>query len=77
AFNAKSKLNGELVDMSQFAGGVLRREDLKNKLISMGAPNTISPEDGTIPSAIAAVDPKFKMPQVWKTSIAIDYSFPT
>ena len=23
------------------------------------------------------MDPKFKMPQVWKTSLAIDYSFPT
>jgi len=40
-------------------------------------PLTISPEDGVKPSSIAAVDPKFKMPQVWKTSLAIDYVFPT
>ncbi len=69
--------NQKFVDMSQFAGGILKREDLLNKLVSMGYPNTISPEDGTVPSEISAVDPKFKMPQVWKTSLAIDYSFPT
>ncbi len=64
-------------DMSEFAGGLLKREELLAKLTSLGFPNTISPEDGTIPSEISAVDPKFKMPQVWKTSLAIDYNFPT
>ena len=63
-------------DMSEFAGGLLKREELLNKLTSLGFPNTISPEDGTVPSEISAVDPKFKMPQVWKTSLAIDYNFP-
>ena len=64
-------------DMSEFAGGLLKREELLAKLTSLGFPNTISPEDGTVPSEISAVDPKFKMPQVWKTSLAIDYNFPT
>ena len=64
-------------DMSEFAGGLLKREELLAKLTSLGFPNTISPEDGTAPSEISAVDPKFKMPQVWKTSLAIDYNFPT
>ena len=64
-------------DMSAFAGGLLKREQLLEKLNSLGFPSTISPEDGTIPSEISAVDPKFKMPQVWKTSFAIDYNFPT
>ena len=64
-------------DMSEFAGGLLKREELLAKLTSLGFPNTISPEDGTIPSEISAVDPKFKMPQVCKTSLAIDYNFPT
>ncbi|MCD8313805.1 MAG: carboxypeptidase regulatory-like domain-containing protein [Bacteroidales bacterium] len=40
-------------------------------------PLSISPEDGVLPSTIQAVDPHFKMPKVWKTSIAIDYNFPT
>ncbi len=64
-------------DMSAFAGGLLKREELLAKLNSLGFPNTISPEDGTVPSEISAVDPKFKMPQVWKTSLALDYNFPT
>ena len=75
--NGDGKNGGVKKDMSQFAGGVLKREELLNKLLEMGYPNTISPEDGTVPSEISAVDPKFKMPQVWKTSLAIDYTFPT
>ena len=68
---------GDQVDMSQFAGQILTRKELYNKLVELGYPTTIKPEDGTLPSAISAVDPKFKMPQVWKTSLAIDYAFPT
>ena len=59
------------------ANGKATIEALYNKLISLGYPSTVSPKDGTIPSAVNAVDPKFKMPQVWKSSIAFDYSFPT
>ena len=69
--------------MSQFKGGLVTDASgnasvaaLKDKLIAMGFPNTISPEDGAVPSAISAVDPDFKMPQVWKTSLAVDYSLP-
>ncbi len=69
--------------MSQFAGGLVKEsgksytESLRDKLIGMGFPSTITPEDGTRPSSISAVDPNFKMPQVWKTSLAVDYSLPT
>ena len=49
---------------------------LQNKLFDMGFPSTVSPEDGTVPSSISAVDPDFKMPQVWKTSLAVDYQLP-
>lgn len=70
--------------MNNFAGGLVTdangkatAQALLDKLISMGYPSTISPEDGTVPSSISAVDPKFKMPQVWKTSLALDYNFPT
>ena len=71
------------IDMSQFAGGLVTENGkanisaLLNKLQSMGYPTTISSDDGTVPSAVNAVDPKFKMPQVWKTSLAFDYTFPT
>ena len=70
-------------DMSKFDGGLVTEpgtnkatvKALYDKLISLGYPTT--PGDGTVPSSISAVDPKFKMPQVWKTSLALDYSFPT
>ena len=75
--NGTGNNGGVKTDMSQFAGGLLMREELLNKLLSLGYPNSISPEDGTVPAEISAVDPKFKMPQVWKTSFAIDYNFPT
>ncbi|MBR0324281.1 MAG: TonB-dependent receptor, partial [Bacteroidales bacterium] len=39
-----------------------------NSLNGKKFPTSISPEDGVLPSQIQAVDPKFKMPQVWKTS---------
>ena len=71
------------VDMSQFAGlitdasGKPTVDALLNKLQGLGYPTTVSPEDGTVPSSISAVDPNFKMPQVWKTSLAFDFTFPT
>jgi len=80
----QAQLNSKNTDMSQFAGGLVTDANgkatisaLHDKIVSLGHPNTIKPEDGTVPSAICGVDPKFKMPQVWKTSLAIDYSFPT
>lgn len=76
--------NNKYIDMAQFAGGLVTDANgnanitaLYDKLASLGYPTTISPEDGTVPSAIAAVDPDFKMPQVWKISLAVDYAFKT
>ena len=70
--------------MDEFKGGLVRdasgkatTQALLDKLIGLGYPNTITAEDGTVPSSISAVDPKFKMPQVWKTSLALEYKFPT
>ncbi|MBP3788974.1 MAG: TonB-dependent receptor [Prevotella sp.] len=63
--------------MDEFKGGPIASLDaLKQKLYGLGYPQTISPEDGTVPSSICGVDPNFKMPQVWKSSLAIDYQFP-
>ena len=70
--------------MDEFAGGLVTDENgkatinaLLNKLQKLGYPTTVSPEDGVVPSSVNAVDPKFKMPQVWKTSLAFDFTFPT
>ena len=68
---------GDEADMKQFAGPILNRKELYNKLLEMGYPSSVDPEQNNMPSTIAAVDPKFKMPQVWKSSLAIDYAFPT
>ncbi len=77
--DAKGKAH---VDMTQFNGGLVNengqvsRQALLNKLSAMGYPTTISPEQGTVPSSICSVDPNFHMPEVWKTSLAIDYVVP-
>ena len=71
----KAKKNGFTMD--EFAGGPMTNiKDMLAKLESLGYPMTISPEQGTKPSAVNGVDPDFKMPQVWKTSLAVDYQFP-
>ncbi len=63
--------------MDEFAGGPMTNvSDMLAKLQKLGYPTTVSPEDGTVPSAVNGVDPDFKMPQVWKSSIAVDYQFP-
>ena len=76
----KDGVEHEYIDMNAFAGGILNRQELYERLVGYGYPTTVSPEDGRLPDpskGIAAVDPKFKMPQVWKTSLALDYNFPT
>ena len=79
----QAQLNSRNTDMSQFAGGLVVDENgrptvaaLQQKLFDLGYPQTVTPDDGTVPSSISAVDPDFKMPQVWKTSLAVDYQLP-
>ena len=61
--------------LDQCKGGPMTNiSDMINKLQGMGYPTTVSPEDGTVPSSISAVDSKFKMPQVWKTYLRLEYS---
>ena len=70
--------------MDEFAGGLVTDAQgkattaaLLEKLAGLGFPTTIDPSKGVVPASVPAVDPKFKMPQVWKTSFAVDYVFPT
>ena len=79
----QAQLNSKNADMSNFEGGLVTDANgnatiaaLQQKLFDLGYPQTVKPEDGTVPSAVNGVDPKFKMPQVWKSSIAIDYAIP-
>jgi hypothetical protein len=41
-----------------------------------GAQTTISPDQGVSQSTPCGIDKNFKMPQVWKSSIAVDYQVP-
>lgn len=61
--------------LDKFAGGIVT--DVNQMRDMLGAPESITPEQGTVPSSIAAIAGDFKMPQVWKSSIAVDYQIPT
>lgn len=88
----QAALNSKNTDMSQFAGGLVTdgngkatiaalQNFLTNEVVLKDGsklPTTISSKDGSVPTnGICGVDPDFKMPQVWKTSLAIDYQLPT
>ncbi len=80
----QAQLNAKNTDMTKFNGGLITDANghatanaLRDYLINeLGLPSTVTPADGAVPSSISAVDPGFKMPQVWKTSVAVDYQFP-
>ena len=77
SWNATGKNGGKQTDMSQFAGNIMTGNTLRDYIIDHNlGPKTITPEDGEKGSTINAVNPDFKMPQVWKSSIAVDYQLP-
>lgn len=61
-------------ELDKFKGGLVTNVDKIRELL--GAPATITPEEGTVPKSISGVNRDFKMPQVWKSSIAIDGQIP-
>lgn len=84
-YNATGKNGGAKTDMNTFAGGLVTDANgqvtiaaLRDKMVSLGCPTIINPEDGKIKpgNSFCAVNPDFKMPQVWKTSLAVDYQVP-
>lgn len=81
------KLNKEFgtdYGMDYFSGKMATNiAELQDKLFAMKDangnqlyPSSITPEEGTKPSAVNGVNPDFKMPQVWKSSVAVDYQIP-
>ena len=58
------------------AGGKMMTDTDKIK-DALGLKRTISAAEGNMQKTINGVDRNFKMPQVWKSSIAVDYNFPT
>lgn len=60
--------------LANFAGGIIT--DASEIISRLGGATTINPEDGVVGNTVAGVDPDFKMPQVWKTSVGVDYVVP-
>jgi len=79
-WNATGSNSAVKTDMTQFAGTnnpLMTGNELRDYVIAHDlGPATISPEKGEAGSTVNAVNPDFKMPQVWKSSIAVDYQFP-
>jgi outer membrane receptor protein involved in Fe transport len=73
-YNSDGSVKNVSPDLAKLAGPMLTNvNDMINKL---GLPTTISEEDGVVGSAAIGVDPDFKMPQIWKTSVGVDYLVP-
>ena len=85
--NLPDAVKNQYADMSEvmgaFAGGLVTDANgkatvaaLQQKLAAMGFPQTVSPEDGVVPSTVQAVDSHYRLPSAWKTSLALDYQLP-
>lgn len=61
--------------LAGLAGPMLTNID--DMITKLDLPNEITPEQGVLPRDINGVDPNFKMPQVWKTSLAYEVEMPT
>ena len=63
--------------MDEFKGGILSTEALKQKALWFGlSSDNQNRKTVQFLQAFAASIPTFKMPQVWKSSIAVDYTVP-
>ncbi|MDO6802265.1 carboxypeptidase regulatory-like domain-containing protein [Wenyingzhuangia sp. 1_MG-2023] len=74
-YNADGSVSSVDPALAGLAGPMIT--DVDEMIDRLNLPNTITPEDGVLPSAVNAVATDFKMPQVWKTSLAFDYQVPT
>lgn len=73
-YNANGTVKTVNPALASLAGPMIT--DVNEMITRLNLPNTITPADGVLPSAINGVDPNFKMPQVWKSSLALDYEVP-
>ena len=77
--DTKDKNAAYLAAMMQNGKLITDRWEILRTLNSLNAekfPLTITPETAPAPSEVAGVDYNFKMPQVWKSSIAFDWNVP-
>ncbi len=58
-----------------FEGGMA--VSIEDQLRRLNIDTTVRPEDGRVGAKVAGVEPGFRMPQVWKTALALDWAVPT
>ncbi len=73
-YNSDGSIRSVDPRLASLAGPMIT--DVNEMISRLGLPNTIRPEDGVLPRDINGIDPNFKMPQVWKTTLALDYQVP-
>ena len=73
-YNSNGSIKTQSADLAKFVGGM--ETDVAKMISMLNLPTTISPQNGVLPSEIAGVNPNFRMPQVWKSSLAVDYQVP-
>ena len=73
-YNSDGTIKSRNPMLDLFAGRIVT--DVDEMISILGTPTTIKPEDGTISGDVNGVDRNFKMPQVWKSSLGIDYQVP-
>ena len=71
--------NGQLISknekLAQFAGGNMIT-DVQEMIDKLGLQKTLDDSSHTAGSTLSGVDPNFKMPMTWKSSLAVDYQLP-
>ena len=73
-YNSDGTIKYKHPDLAKFAGGLIT--DVNEMAQIAGAQTTIAPDQGVSQSTPCGIDKDFKMPQVWKSSIAVDYQLP-
>ena len=78
-YSVNTKYNNGVVTsrdpkLDQFAGRIVT--DVNEMISILGTPTSISPAEGAVGNEVNGVAHNFKMPQVWKSSIGIDYQVP-
>ena len=74
SFNSNGTVKTRDPRLDLLAGDIIT--DVNQMISKLGFQTVVTPADGSVPSSIAGVDPNFTMPQVWKTSAAVDYKVP-
>ena len=73
-YNSDGTIKSKSDILGKFTGGLIT--DVYKMAEIAGAQTTISPEQGAFQSTPCGIDEDFRMPQVWKSSIAVDYQIP-